>query len=96
MTDEKPSIWHLKDIQGGHRYYPPGQHPATKRMREQLAQAEQIKAEWGRKSAEHGVEYDTGPVDEFIAYLQEQLAQFEQAESDRKARDDWMLRDRDA
>lgn len=96
MSDDPMSIWDLK--QGpwidAPRYYPPGQHPATAMMRAQLAKAEQIKADAERKSVEHGVRYETQPLEEFIAYLKDELAMFESRESELKARDDQMLRDR--
>lgn len=59
------------------RYYPPGQHPATYRWRWTLAKA---------------LECGLGDDHEMVVYLREQIAAFEQAESDLKAQDDYMLR----
>lgn len=90
------TIWDLKanPWSGDSRYYSPGQHPGTARMRKQLAEAERLRAVWTHRGLEHGVKYDTEQLDEFVEYLREQLMLFEARESDLKARDDWMLRAR--
>lgn len=89
------TIWDLKAVpwSDAPRYYPPGQHPATAQMRAQLKKAEEFKAEIDRQRALTGAVVDTKQLVEFINYLREQLVNFEQGESDRKARDHGMLSD---
>jgi hypothetical protein len=55
-------------------FHPPGQHPATARMRAHLAKARELQAK-----------LDTPEVREFITYLEDELAAFEQREGDVKA-----------
>jgi hypothetical protein len=89
--------WHLKrgPWTDEPRYYPPGQHPATAQMREQLAYAEGLLSKMRLRAVETGVEFDTTPTEEFIAYLKDKLAEFEARESELKARDAWIMRDRE-
>jgi hypothetical protein len=77
------------------RYYPPGRHPATARMREHLAYLEDMLAKMRLRAVQMGVKFDTAPTEDFIAYLKDQLAAFESRESELKARDAWVLRDRE-
>lgn len=58
---------------GSQRFYPQGQHPATKRLREALEWAESI-------------ENGTGTTDAYVEHLRRQLAEFEYGE-DRAKRD---------
>jgi hypothetical protein len=79
-----------RNIDGSKRFHPPGQHPAIARMRAQLAKAEELKADAEQKFVEYGVAYDTGDLDEFIAYLKQAMADFDGRESEIKA--DWLRR----
>lgn len=71
------TIWDLKGDPWGDRprYYPPGCHPATARMRAHL----RVLEAFGFGNHECAV------------YIRDQLASFEQGESDCKARDDLRL-----
>jgi len=71
------SHWDKTMPWGGPRFYPPGQHPAAAELREALKKAEVFKAE-------HGATRDLG---EYIAYVTQKLMEFEQGESDAKARE---------
>lgn len=59
------------------RFYPPGQHPAARAMREQLAFMERLKDTCDAA----GVPCDTKAIE----YIRERLAEFEQGESEQKA-----------
>jgi hypothetical protein len=58
------------------RFFPPGQHPAGAQAREALKKAEAFRAEYG----------STRDLDKHITYLEQWLVEFEQGESDAKAR----------
>jgi hypothetical protein len=75
------TIWDLKMFPHSQTplYYPPGQHPATERWRAHLALL---------------LELGFGDDYEGVVYLRETLAAFEEVESERKQRDDWILRNR--
>jgi hypothetical protein len=74
------SIWDLKRAPFSEepRYYPPGQHPATWRMREHLRCIEAV---------------GMGDSDA-ATYIRDKLVAFEEAESEAKARDHLMPRGR--
>lgn len=100
MTQLK-SVFDLKDLNGRQRYYPPGQHPAMARMRAHLTMARDLQEKRNRARAEHLVvlhafrserDLQGEELAEFITYLEGQLAAFEEVESERKQRDDWVLR----
>jgi hypothetical protein len=69
------SHWDKTTPWGSPRFYPPGQHPAAAEWRDGLKRAESFKAEHG----------PTRDLDEYIAYVQQKLMEFEQGESDAKA-----------
>lgn len=75
------TIWDLKQNpwDDAPRFYPPGQHPAYWRWRETLRKMEAL------GQGDH----------EAAGYIREQIAMFEQAESEAKAMYDRMLRDRE-
>lgn len=72
------SIWHLKTPYGAPRFYPPGLHPATKRMQEALVKMET--AGFGDHEA--------------ADYIREELEKFERREAEVKAQYREMLEER--
>ena len=84
------TIWDLKreSWTDEPRYYPPGQHPAMYRHREQLRGLEELKREAER------LEMDTSTIVEVIDYISGEIANFEARESELKARDDRILHGR--
>lgn len=56
------------------RYWPPGQHPATARLRMELKKAQELERRTGV----------TGGLTEYIDYIQDQIATFEERESELK------------
>lgn len=58
------------------RFYPPGMHPATAKLRLQLKKAEAL---------DLIVEGSSEQLNEFLAYLYDEIAKFEEGESERKA-----------
>lgn len=95
------SVFDLKDIRGAQRYYPPGQHPAMARVRAHLAKAgalmdSTINAPMPRVyPTTASVERATriANLSNYILYLEDMLAAFEEVESECKFRDDWVLRE---
>lgn len=63
------------------RYWPPGQHPATARLRANLKKAYELERKAGF----------TGGLTEYIDYLKEQIAAFEEVESELKAHMYWYI-----
>lgn len=74
-----PLLEVLKDAQGRPRFYPPGQHPGTARLRAYLVKLEEL----------HKDIVDAGATstdaEEAINYVKDQIAIFEQGESEDKA-----------
>lgn len=97
------TIWDLKanPWSDAPRFYPPGAHPSTMAMREQLKTAEKLRARvidlhhttrpLRFRLPEMVLEPDTRPppdtteLDRFIVYLRDELAMFEGRESEVKA-----------
>jgi hypothetical protein len=62
-----------RDIRGGPRFYPPGQHPAIQRHVLMLRRLEEFQRH-----------KDTIEVSDTISYVKEQIAIFEQGEAEAK------------
>lgn len=77
------SIWDLKDPLGRQRYYPPGAHPALADVNAHLTELRDLKARGA-----------TSEIDQAIEWAEQTIAQFEQVESEAKARDDLGMRGR--
>lgn len=77
--DEKAYPWDKKTP----RFYPPGQHPALFQLRAQLTKAEEFLRGWpegtGSASSRRGLE-------RYIRSMQDEVAAYEERESEEKAR----------
>lgn len=76
------AIWKLKDPLGRPRFYPPGKHPATAQLRE------------ARDAVERHLAVLPGDpnAQRIRDYCEEQIAMFEQCETESKFRADEMIR----